>query len=868
MVRIDRRQTTTDPNSRKQSDGLTRAASDVDHDARFNNQQLSNQQWQILQGSVVVAIPQLGWHVVALEGLAGLIRAQVAGPTDIWGAQTVRAIQAGTSVLVACQEKTKRAVIVGNLSNELSDDGETFYAASFAGSQSGLSQDAVNNEYMQAASDETLIRGFDINPLWDQHAGDWCVRSNMGNCILLDNFGIHLIADEITGVHVDMLDQSVEISGLDLDIKSQGLNFVSYNAGMVSCIAQGQAVWASASVTQSFLSSTIDIKDQRDPEAQFQAYRESLADWRYELEYAELDEKDYSLHYPLQMTTMTGSSGVHAAGLFTGVTRVDASPTATEIHSANIYTVMSDLPGYTRSIEPRPSSDNNTFVQPYRALRDAVADSQNTAPNAVPPHLLQSLAVLDSLGVSDELPLSDGIKQVKETSVNKAWFPEVQLEPDSLLEALRTNESFTKTVVTPQPGTDYYGPTIKSLEKLLSFIRMDKNGDIHIVNEHGSGIRITGTGIYIESCQVRISTLKDIVMLGRDVHVMANNDVAITANDNLRVYSQKNLVLLSGNGGTGGTLIESRGTNTGVETAADPSAVVYSGVAIKAVKSNVAIYGGSILAKAGDRSNNVAGDLILVSDNGDFYTSASSMYVRHSTSGTIDTFGSSRDRITSANYFGPNLTVLSSQLSVQSLWSQGDVVAKSNVIAATGSMATINGGTLGSILPRDRQTLTQSLQQLTRTLNDQQKLAGEVQRAKKRAYFDTGRVLNSAVSRDLSSGFPLEKTSESVYNTKVIQTTYQWEFLQSIKPNADSDVKTESFKFMKVNYKPDSSTSKTTHAWPGNNATVWRARKDDGGDSRVGPVVTAYYNQAAITLATSESKKTNPATVFPILSKE
>jgi hypothetical protein len=112
------------------------------------------------------------------------------------------------------------------------------------------------------------------------------------------------------------------------------------------------------------------------------------------------------------------------------------------------------------------------------------------------------------------------------------------------------------------PLTDDTDRKLK-LTALLSIIDMDETGAILIRDGHGSEIRMHRGNITI-SCPGDIRTLPgrdNITMTPRNHVINAGADLELASSDgDVRVKSEYNTRLLSGNGGTGYTVIENRST--------------------------------------------------------------------------------------------------------------------------------------------------------------------------------------------------------------------------------------------------------------------------------------------------------------------
>lgn len=148
-----------------------------------------------------------------------------------------------------------------------------------------------------------------------------------------------------------------------------------------------------------------------------------------------------------------------------------------------------------------------------------------------------------------------------------------------------------------------------------SCINQLPDGSIIIEDGYGSSIHMTGGSVFI-SCPGDIFGLpgrNTNFISGRDTVLRSQGDVEVSsARRSVMVKSQVNTHLLSGNGGTGGLLLENRATTKSMTVKGKTgSDVVTSGIVLKSKTAPVAVYAGGVYIRALDR-----GEIVLDADAG------------------------------------------------------------------------------------------------------------------------------------------------------------------------------------------------------------------------------------------------------------
>lgn len=155
-----------------------------------------------------------------------------------------------------------------------------------------------------------------------------------------------------------------------------------------------------------------------------------------------------------------------------------------------------------------------------------------------------------------------------------------------------------------------------TLESGLDFL---DDGGVMLYDGYGASIRMAGGAVEISApgdiwCRSGRNTN---IWAGYDAVIRAKHSWDITATEyDGRLKAERNLFQLSGNGGTGGTLIESRGSGPVYDFEEEGEAVIASGVMIRSVNAPCVTWGQSIYMRTGGPDFS-AGPIIMDAGKGE-----------------------------------------------------------------------------------------------------------------------------------------------------------------------------------------------------------------------------------------------------------
>lgn len=222
---------------------------------------------------------------------------------------------------------------------------------------------------------------------------------------------------------------------------------------------------------------------------------------------------------------------------------------------------------------------------------------------------------------------------------------------------------------------DRYGEM--TVKQLLSMFGILPNGDIVMKNSDGAELRFSGGRVYIGGEGLVIDCARSVAVFADRIALRGHDDVEVVGSTgSVRLKAEQNLMMLGGNSGSGGVLIESRGDSLESDWHRDASRAVASGVVIKSASSHVSIYGGQLLCKTGGSGNGLTnGNIVLDSDTNRLMLAGADLQ-RHTVGELKDFFKNSAGQIINVNTYSPAATVVSGTLNVP-----GDVIVGKEVQA-------------------------------------------------------------------------------------------------------------------------------------------------------------------------------------------
>lgn len=188
----------------------------------------------------------------------------------------------------------------------------------------------------------------------------------------------------------------------------------------------------------------------------------------------------------------------------------------------------------------------------------------------------------------------------------------------------KTPGSLPKEVEALSPYTKYFAdrPTMVEQDvdhrrkaryyKSRAYFGLTEEGGFVLEDAHGASIKVSGGNIEI-TCPGDVilrSGHSTQVWSGKDVVVKSNKDIDLSsANSDVRVKAERNMMLLGGNSGSGGMLLENRAQ--GSVDFSDPESINIGGLVLKCSRGTLGLLGDELHLKSMTRN------LILDAKDGD-----------------------------------------------------------------------------------------------------------------------------------------------------------------------------------------------------------------------------------------------------------
>lgn len=759
--------------------GPAQAASDVNSLAREQAQAGMSPGWELHYGVVQYSISQLGWHRVALGGLNGVVVASASGRVDGWGASVPETYQSGTKVLVGVDRISQAAVILGQMPLVETDANALFDLPTFAGSWADIGQDVAADLYMTATAAGGAQAIVNKAPS-DQNSADWRVQSTTGIQLFVSPLEAGLVADDITGVWVNLLDQTLQLSGRQIELEADGMKLFSRLDTSYSKFQLAGKLEFYGDVDLSH--SPKDIEQLRRTDNEF----------IYEFSADPVEIFTYNIY---AVTT-----GVIEHNSDTKVVTGDgeivqfASLTAT---SYSDLTFVEFGPGPDDEAEqwfPQPDASEDDRQQLSQRLT-AWSDQQDFI------HYMRPLYAFAHVASGWVLDLDHYVRNRQESDGEDA---------DNLAEAFRLSESIQlhDDLESNQRDPIFQGQVLPGRTKRTAWVStQNADGSIFIGNEHGAGIRLSGNSVFIEGASIRLAATKDLNVLARDVNLTANRDVNLVSQEFTRVVSNTNVAITGGAYGLGGVLIESRGNNRSVDLPENAQESVYSGVAIRSMNTQIMLYGGDVVAHAGA---NGAGQLLLRSDGGNLQMVTPFYAVTHS-AGVLQTYGPESNPSRS-HLFSSSQVIIQGTLAANHGWFAGSVNAGSNIQSFRGRVADSVGGQLARVTETglfDSGINTFNQTRVEATTDYLERAEELIDRLT-----DNSGPMSRKTREELSCGFVSSSQAPEHYGAANMQPTYQSLF------QASWGLSLKPMQSVNVIYKPNTSAAQFTRPWPGDTENV------------------------------------------------
>lgn len=674
-------------------------------------------------GMILFTVPYLNCYAVAVAGGGSVVPCytnEILASPEPMGPRSVGVYPPGTSVLLLLfGSGEKHGIIMGAIPSMMADGNIKMDDYVVQGSGAGFKREKYYETYVNL-DDEGGLDDFSNHRPADQTIFDWGMQTETGLGIHLDPFLAFLRVDETCGVFLHYIDQHMVLAGYSMDwLTAAHTEQYRDDEGELSYY-RGEAVYTHEALG-TFTFGHTAYRENSDEDTQYDrpvgklepASDEQLPFHRYE-EYGGYvgQGRIRSLSLPpeqpppqWQLSSTLVSPGVFREQISLDGEYVLSSARGITLVKRSLIPIPKRIKAENDYGETADSSVNDNYRHsglhgggPEHAVGSPVLEGEDT-------DLLAGASVLDShaytfgwknvhvfhyhtgdFAVPDEAALPPGTNQATldfNAMAEAMWMP----RPDP-----------TSLDVDPRYGkVDYYAA--------MSMLKLLPDGTVVLQGGYGEEIRFERGNIRL-SCpgHVMLEPGKSLVALaGNDVVIRANHSVDLTANRNdIRVKAEKNLHMLSGNGGVGGTLLENRSVGFNQDYAAQGEDIKSAGIMFKVPESLFGVVAGEIYlgtGAVGSSGQPTSGDIVLDAARGKnnirMHASSISRFLRGRGASDIFLQG---DQISSITESRPGSFLVDGQFGATgSALIGGSGLFGRDVQVATGHFASQVGGPVGRL---------------------------------------------------------------------------------------------------------------------------------------------------------------------------
>lgn len=707
-------------------------ASDPFRIHQTGNQRLGRE--PLFVGVVIHTLAGLGWYKVQAGGGRGWIAAcQIsAGSLNPLGVRDIGAIQPNTRVLIYKPSGLNYGMILGALPPLLRTGKIVNPDWLVAGGQSGYKREAAHQYVIKSLYANGGVLDFSGQRPVDGTALERGWIASTGIALMLDDYQAYLRVNEQCGLFLNYYDSYTRLAGVALDIVSavheeacrddEGESH--YFKGIAYCPWEGLGLYAPGTP----FTATGDDKDVQ--------YKQAIAKVDLPADAADTQPfyrwQEYGGYLGQGHLRRLTTKPVAAAGvrrysdtdpdisLFSEAIGIDGS-----VHINSAKSVL--ITRRVKMVAPKltkPSEDATGD--------DSVADNYRFSGQfgGGAAHKLAEIQVSDEqaalhkiAGIDDLIAFACNWKTLHPFHYHQGDFSVPQEAADDGVFA-RAQETIDFAVLATQPyladpipkklDIDHRYSSVEFFER-TSFFHMLDDGSLALGCGAGAQIVLAGGHIKLEAPgDIQLCPGRDLLMLADQAVLRARQSVDISASEHdVRIKAEKNIQMLSGNGGTGGVLIESKATSSSQQFAEKIGEdVVSNGIILRAPQSAIAALAGSIYLRTGG-GDMEDGDIVLdaarghanvqcFSDETNFYCATGQVRFHY---GPIDdvsdvtqtySFGKDTCLIESNLLLGGRLTAFKNGDKAPAIYLDGPIYCTGS-IAAAGKVSDNSGSLLGKV---------------------------------------------------------------------------------------------------------------------------------------------------------------------------
>ena len=699
---------------------------------------------EVVFGSVSMLLPGLNWYKVILDGGRGEITACKAESSSLqpFGASPGDPLPPDSRVIVVRHPAAATGVILGTWPTVDVSNSQVYADVIGMGTCTGWKKE---QSYLAAASaTETNgeLQSYSSNRPDDQTTQDWSRISATGVGIHVDDCQAFLRANETAGLFASYYDSYVRLAAANHDFWSHSLDKTIRNDEgelleteehyMYPWEAMG-AYAAGTTVTKENAADTCQFKEPVARQEPLHDDQEPFARVRVEHGYAGQGGRRTVCTPPAESgIRQRGDTADKDVGVFEEFIAADGSYHLRSAKSL-VFAKRPSIAVPRRKLNPEATTGDSAEDGNYKFSNQFGDGPEHkvTAPKlqAGDNSSLQQLCALQDVFSHGFNWKNLHAQHYHSQDFDTPGEADLKFNSNSTelnFDQLASGKSHMAPAQTTETHVDSRYGDVKYF-KNCSYLAFPDDGGIVLGDGHGGELVLSGGNLYL-NCpgDVWINPGRNVnLWAGDDVNVRARKSVDIVASEaDVRLKAEKNMQLLAGNSGTGGVLIESKGTGSNDFENKVGEDVISSGIVLRAMQSAVATAAKDLYLRSGNEAGN-PGNIFLDAGKGLGSIIATSKNFLRFTESVQDCFGSFTDdtfTTESVNLFGKSSATIGTPLDVEGAMAiHGSVAIKGSVgidtggrggvVVYNGHFASTVGGLVGKVEPDDE--LSNQLEEIT-----------------------------------------------------------------------------------------------------------------------------------------------------------
>lgn len=691
---------------------------------RFNQQ--SKPDIKLYSGKVRAVMPTANWYRVHLYDLGGIVRCQygsdsVAGP---FSAAMVPTLIPDAEVLVAYNHATETGSIISITSTPRTTNTDRSYDSHCQASGVGLHRNNVFREYITGTVDSGGVIDCMAVAMLDSLPGDVDCFSDTGVGWHVDPFLTYMRVNEQCGLFLFYEDQVARLCGEELQLESsvhteqfrseyrQTSGFRGYVYSQQQWLGSENNIFSTAA--PAFEKSPSPMETLREGrEGVFEPTTEAEPNYSY-LEY---EGATGFGHMEIIRAYISGPSGwspniVAKRHMLADGTQIISSAKRIVIAktppipdwywnpASPRFSVLTSQAGFYASGPGQYQDANGNVIDGERVFIPMNGDF--SLEQIIPLPTFNERYLQENAG-----ELGDGFRDVhgreNGSVVSLATMPLAcwhdvafrtsvgfMLEGGNYIhDGNQFDGELFQSPDTVEPVTSdakFFGDTLSAVtyNNTKAFICLDEFGNI-ILQAGNTQLAITPNGISLDCDKLTATT--DQTWLRASQTFKTTSEDCVTQASNVRVAARRDVQIVSGVSGVGGTLIDCRGAGVIGQYGDDPKGSATAGLSVIARSSLVSLVGSEILIKTGPSDAGINPGTITIDAGGGLgqLISRAQLHRRYSLVGYEDAFGIEPNSVRSINSFTQAATLLQGTARVG-----GSIICRNFIQAGTG-FSTVSG---------------------------------------------------------------------------------------------------------------------------------------------------------------------------------